>query len=96
MKLIVAAGICIATAFGQVGPAAAQQYYGPPGDYYYYGTGAIGRADLAPVDLGWLYTRNQPVGYGRPYPALRMADGTLACSNSNYRPTHGGWCRRIW
>jgi hypothetical protein len=88
MKLIVA-GICIVTVFGQVSTVAA-------GDYYYFGTGAIARADLTPVDLGWLYTRNQPVGYDKPYPALRMADGTLACSNSNYRPTRGGWCRRIW
>jgi hypothetical protein len=28
---------------------------------------------------------NQPVGYGEPYPAARMADGTLACEHSNYR-----------
>jgi hypothetical protein len=38
---------------------------------------------------------NQPVGYGEPYPAARMADGTLACEHSNYRPIRS-WCRRIW
>jgi hypothetical protein len=96
IKLIVAAGLCIAASFGQISTASAQQYFGPTGNYYSFGTGAIARADVAPVDTGWLYTRNQPAGYGRPYPSLRMADGTLACANSNYRPMHDGWCHRIW
>ena len=95
MKLIVVSVLCIAAVVGQISAASAQPYYGAPGDYYYYGTGALMRAEQTPISLGWLYTRSQPAGYGRPYPALRMADGTLACSNSNYRPVRG-WCQRIW
>jgi len=93
---IFTAALCTAV-ISQVDAASAQyQYYEPPGGYYYYGSPAgIGGA-LVPRDLGWEYTRIQPVGYGKPYPALRMADGTLACEHSNYRPFRGGWCRRIW
>lgn len=76
--------------------AASAQYYGPPGGYYYYGSPAGICCALTPVDLGWAFTRNQPVGDVAPYPALRMADGTLGCEHSNYRPLRGGWCRRIW
>jgi hypothetical protein len=94
MKLIVAAVLCTAAVIGQISTASAQ-YYGPPGGYYYYGSPAGICCALTPQDLGWVYTRNQPVGYGEPYPAMQMADGTLACSNSNYRPIHG-WCQRIW
>ena len=94
MRPIVAAVICTAVIVGQIGTASAQ-YYGPPGGYYYYGSPAGICCALSPLDLGWAYTRNQPVGYGEPYPATRMADGTLACEHSNYRPIRG-WCRRIW
>jgi hypothetical protein len=94
MKLIVAAVFCTAAVIGQISTASAQ-YYGPPGGYYYYGSPAGSCCALTPIDLGWAYTRNQPVGYGEPYPAMRMADGTLACPHSNYRPIHG-WCQRIW
>ena len=91
---IVTAVLCTAAVISRIGTASAQ-YYGPPGGYYYYGSPAgIGGA-LVPRDLGWEYTRVQPVGYGKPYPALRMADGTLACEHSNYRPFPGGWCRRV-
>ena len=74
---IFTAALCTAV-ISQINTASAQ-YYEPPGGYYYYGSPAgIGGA-LVPRDLGWEYTRIQPVGYGKPYPALRMADGTLAC-----------------
>jgi len=69
-------------------------YYGSY--YYYYGSPAATCCALSAIDLGWAYTRNQPPGDSAPYPALRMADGTLACEHSNYRPFRGGWCRRIW
>ena len=95
MKLIVAAVLCTAAVIGQIGTASAQ-YYGPPGGYYYWGSPAGNCCALTPPDLGWAYTRNQPAGYGGSYPAVRMADGTLACEHSNYRPFRGGWCRRIW
>ncbi|HJY93168.1 MAG TPA: hypothetical protein VJ255_22980 [Candidatus Acidoferrum sp.] len=94
MKLIVAAVLCTAAVIGQINTASAQ-YYGPLGGYYYYGSPAAFCCALEPVDLGWAYTRIQPVGYGGPYPAARMADGTLACEYSNYRPIRGR-CRRIW
>jgi hypothetical protein len=94
MKAIFAAVLCTAAAIGQIRTASAQ-YYGPPGGYYYYGSPAGICCALSPLDLGWAYTRNQPVGYGRPYPATRMADGTFACEQSNYRPIRG-WCQRIW
>jgi hypothetical protein len=93
MKLIVSAVLCTAAVNGQISTASAQ-YYGPPGGYHYYGSPAGSCCALVPTDFGWLYTRDQPVDYGEPYPALRMADGTLACSNRNYRPIHG-WCMRI-
>ena len=92
MKLVVAVVLCFA-ALGQINTASAQQFYWP--GYYYYGTGADLCCVLTTIDLGWAYTRNQPAGEVRPYPPLRMADGTLACSHSNYRPIRG-WCRRIW
>jgi hypothetical protein len=92
---IFTAALCTAV-ISQINTASAQ-YYGPPGGYYYYGSPAGICCALAPRDLGWEYTRIQlPVDYGKPYPALRMADGTLACEHSNYRPFRGGWCRRIW
>ena len=94
MKAIFAAVLCTAAAIGQIRTASAQ-YYGPPGGYYYYGSPAGICCALSPLDLGWAYTRNQPVGYGRHYPATRMADGTFACKQSNYRPIRG-WCQRIW
>ena len=85
--------LCTAV-ISQISTASAQ-YYEPLGGYYYYGSPAgIGGA-LVLRDLGWEYTRIQPVGDGKPYPALRMADGTFACEHSNYRPFRGGWCRRI-
>ena len=97
MKLIVAAVLCTAALIGQIGTASAQSapYYGPLGGYYYYGSPAAWCCALEPVDLSWAYTRIQPVGYRGPYPAARMADGTLACEYSNYRPIRGR-CRRIW
>jgi hypothetical protein len=102
MKLIVAAVLCTAAVIGQIGTATAQSYppgtyyyYNPPGGYYYWGSLSGLYNVLTPQDLGWNYTRNQPVGNGRPYPALRMADGTLACEHSNYRPIRG-WCQRVW
>jgi hypothetical protein len=94
MKLIVAAVLCTAAVISQISTASAQ-YYGPPGGYYYYGSPAGICCAQLPIDLGWAYTRNQPVGDGEPYPARRMADGTLACAHSNYRPIHGR-CQRIW
>jgi len=101
MKVIFAAAFCIATIIGQISTASAQYdphsgyyYYYPPGGYYYYGSPA-GIYNGQPLqDLGWNYTRNQPVGYVKPYPAARMPDGTLACEHSNYRPIRG-WCRRV-
>ena len=91
MKAIFAAVLCTAI-IGQIGAASAQ-YLGLSGDYYYYGSPAC--CALSPANLGWAYTRNQPMGYGGPYPATQMADGTLACEHSNFRPIRG-WCRRIW
>ena len=93
MKFIVAAVVCTAV-IGQINTASAQ-YYRPLGGYYYYGSPAAVCCALEPVDLGWAYTRIQPAGYGGPYPAIRMADGTLACEYSNYRPIRGR-CRPIW
>ena len=75
---------------------ASAQYYGPLGGYYYYGSPAAVCCALTPVDLGWALTRSRPAGNVGPYPALRMADGTLGCEHYNYRPMRGGWCRRIW
>jgi hypothetical protein len=95
MKLIVAAVLCTAATIGQISPASAQYYYGPPGNYHYYGSPAAICCVLQPVDLGWAYTRAQPAGYGGPYPAARVPDGTLACQYSNYRPIRGR-CQRIW
>jgi hypothetical protein len=95
MKAIVAAVICAGAVISQTTTASAQ-YYGQPGGYYYYGSPAGNCCALLPVDLGWAYTRNQPMGYVGSYPALRMADGTFACEHSNYRPMRGGWCRPIW
>jgi hypothetical protein len=94
MRRILVIVFCTAAVLGQISGASAQ-YYGPPGGYYYYGSPAGVCCAPEPVDLGWAYTRNQPVGGGAPYPALRMPDGTLACEHSNYRPIRG-WCRRIW
>jgi hypothetical protein len=91
-------GAILFTAFiSQIHPASAQAagtYYGSY--YYYYGSPAALCCTFSAVDLGWAYTRNQPPGDAAPYPALRMADGTLACEHSNFRPFAGGWCRRIW
>jgi hypothetical protein len=94
MKAIFATFFCTAAFIGQTSTASAQ-YYGSPGGYYYYGSPAGICCALSPLDLGWAYTRNQPVGNGRPYPAARMADATFACEHSNYRPIRG-WCRRTW
>jgi hypothetical protein len=99
MRAIFAAVICAGAVISQTNTASAQytaQYYGPPGGYYYYGSPAGNCCALLPLNLGWAYTRNQPTGSGGPYPALQMADGTLACEYSNYRPFRRGWCRRIW
>ena len=87
MKAIFAASFCTAAIIGQISTASAQFY--PPGGYY------SPAGVYLPQDLGWVYTRNQPVGYSEPYPAMRMPDGTLACEHSNYRPIRG-WCQRIW
>ena len=107
MKAIFAAFLCTAAISGQISTASAQYdprsgyYYSEPGGYYYYGSPAPGifsRTQPQPQieqDMGWNYTRNQPVGIGGPYPAVRMYDGTLACEYSNYRPIHGR-CQRIW
>ena len=103
MKPVVGAVLCTAAVVGQISTALAQYYgqpggyyyYEPPGGYYYYGSPAGVCCALSPLDLGWAYTRNQPVGYGEPYRATPMADGTLACEHSNYRPIRG-WCQRIW
>jgi hypothetical protein len=95
MKLSLLAVFCIVAGIGQVSRASAE-YYGPPGGYYYYGSGAGICCALSPVDLGWDYTRNQPVGDGvGRYRATPMADGTLACEHRNYRPIRG-WCQRVW
>jgi hypothetical protein len=95
MKAIFAAVICAGAVISQTGIASAQ-YYGPASFYYSYGSPAGACCALLPMNLGWAYTRNQPAGDGGPYPPMRMADGTLACEYSNYRPFRGGWCRRIW
>jgi hypothetical protein len=94
MKYILASIFCAAAVLGQPSQASAE-YYGPPGGYYYYGSGAGICCAVLPVDLGWAYTRNRPVGDGGAYPALQMPDGTLACEHSNFRPMRG-LCRRIW
>jgi len=105
MKLVVGAVLCTAAVVGQISTASAQYYgqpggyyyYEPPGGYYYYGSpaGIYHAQPQIEQDLGWNYIRNQPVGYGGPYRAARMPDGTLACEYSNYRPIHGR-CQRIW
>ena len=104
MKAIFAAFLCTAAITGPISPASAQYYppggyyyYEPPGGYYYYGSpaGIYHAQPQIEQDLGWNYTRNQPVGDGQPYPAARMPDGTLACEYSNYRPILGR-CQRIW
>jgi hypothetical protein len=95
MKPILAALIGAAAIMSQTGTASAQ-YYGPPGGYYYYGSPAGLCCALHPVNLGWVYTRSQPAGHGGSHPAMQMADGTLACEYSNYRPMRDRWCRRIW
>jgi hypothetical protein len=87
MKLVIAAIVCIGV-LGQTSAASAQQY----SFYYYYGAPCCAPTT---IDYGWAYTRNQPAGDVAPYLALRMTDGTLACSHGNYRPIRG-WCRRIW
>ncbi|SHN87815.1 hypothetical protein SAMN05444170_7385 [Bradyrhizobium erythrophlei] len=94
MKHLLACFFCTAAILGQPSKVSAE-YYGPPGGYYYYGSGAGICCAVLPVDLGWAYTRNRPVGDGAAYPALQMPDGTLGCEHSNYRPIRG-WCRRIW
>jgi hypothetical protein len=101
MKVIFAAALCIAAIIGQIGTASAQYdphsgpyYYYPPGGYYYYGSPAGIYSGQPLQDLGWNYTRNQPVGDVEPYPAVQMPDGALACEHSNYRPIRG-WCRRV-
>jgi hypothetical protein len=95
MKFILAAVLCTAAMIGQISTASAQYYYYPPGGYYYYGSPAGIYNGQPPQNLGWNYTRNQPVGNGGPYPAVRMPDGTLACEYSNYRPIRSR-CQRIW
>ena len=102
MKIIFAAALFTGAIIGQISTASAQYYppggyyyYYPPGGYYYYGSPAGIYNGQPPQDLGWNYTRNQPVGYGEPYPAARLPDGTLGCEHSNYRPIRG-WCQRIW
>ena len=94
MKVIFAAALCIAAIIGQISTASAQYdpqsgyyYYYPPGGYYYYGSPAGSCCALTPQDLGWNYTRNQPVGYVEPYPAARMPDGSLACEHGR-RPAY--------
>ena len=101
MKLIVAAVLCTAAVIGQISTASAQ-YYRPFTSYqyfrpltYYYGSPAGSCCALTPLNQGWIYTRDQPVGDGQPYAAVPMADGSLACSHSNYRPIRG-LCQRIW
>jgi hypothetical protein len=95
MKAIFAAALCAAATICQPSTASAQ-YYGPAALYYSYGSPAGACCALVPMNLGWAYTRGQPPGDTAPYPAMLMADGTLACAASNYRPFRGGWCRRIW
>lgn len=104
MKAIFAAAICTAVVAVQISAASAQSYgppsgyyYQPPGGYYYYGSpaGIYYAQPQIEQDMGWNYTRNQPVGDGGPYPAAAMPDGTLACEFSNYRPIRGR-CQRIW
>jgi len=94
MNTILPAVLCTAAIIGQISTASAQ-YYGPPGGYYYYGSPAGICCALQPLDLGCAYTRIQPVGYGGPFPAARLPDGTLGCEHSNYRPIRGR-CWRIW
>jgi hypothetical protein len=97
MRAKIFGGVLFAAFISQIHTASAQAggtYYGSY--YYYYGSPAAFCCALAPIDLGWAYTHNQLPGDGPPYPALRMADGTLACEHSNYRPFAGGWCRQIW
>jgi hypothetical protein len=101
MKATIFAAVLCTAAIGQVNTASAQyygsaSYYGPASLYYNYGSPAGGCCALVTMDLGWAFTRSQPAGDVAPYPALRMADGTLGCEHSNYRPFRGGWCRRIW
>ena len=100
MKVILAAALCTAAIISSISTASAQystssgSYYYPPDNYYYYGSPAGIFNVPAPESLGWNYTRNQPVGYGESYPALRMPDGTLACEHGNYRPIRG-WCKPV-
>jgi hypothetical protein len=94
MRYVLASIFCAAAILIQISIASAQ-YYGPPFGHYYYGSPASTCCALVPRDLGWDYTRNQPVGDVAPYPALRMPDGTPACEHSNYRAIRGA-CRRIW
>jgi hypothetical protein len=84
MKMILAAVLCTAASIGQVSTASAQ-YYGPHD--YGYGPGHGHYAQFDP--------RNQPMGWGEPYPATPLPDGRLGCAHRNYRPVNG-WCQRAW
>jgi hypothetical protein len=97
MKARFFAVVLFSAFIGQINTASAQgagTYYGSY--YYYYGSPAALCCTWSAINLGWAYTRGQPPGDGAPYPAMQMADGTLACLHSNYRPFSNGLCRRIW
>lgn len=63
MKTIFTTVLCTAAIIGQISMASAQHEY-PAG-----GTAppAAVCCALQPVDLGWAYTRIQPVGYSGPF-----------------------------
>ena len=101
MKATIFAAVFCTAVISQISPASAQyygqtSYYGPASMHYHYLSPAGACCALVTANSGWAFTRNQPVGDVASYPALPMADGTLGCEHSNYRPTRGGWCRRIW
>jgi hypothetical protein len=101
MKATIFTAVFCTAVISQISPASAQyygqtSYYGPASMHYHYLSPAGACCALVTVDSGWAFTRNQPVGDVAPYPAVQMADGTLGCEHSNYRPRRGGWCQRIW
>ena len=85
MKAIFAAVLCLAAVIDQTGTASAQ-YYWPRG----YGPG--GWSPPEPY-YDQLNPRNQPMGWGDPYPAAQLPNDRLACTHRNHRPING-WCQR--
>jgi hypothetical protein len=79
-------------------PPPAQPQQVPGWDYYYGSPAGICCPPLAQPQQapGWAYNpRNQPMGYGEPYPPTYLANGRPVCAHRNYRPING-LCQRVW